>query len=325
MTLSKIAKQANVAVSTVSKAFSDSPEISAETKAIIIKIAKENGCYEKYYKPKYNKKLIAVIFPEMLGNQYAQMATFLEQGITGRNGTMLLSVSSFSPEKQNELIDYYAKYACVDGIIVVEPIGKIKSNSNVPIIQIGLEKDNCDVHAIYADMGDALSKSINLLQKRGHQSIGFVGETYTAKEFELFRSTAARCGVAIQPKFVSVNDYRFHDCGYYGMDEMLKRGAVPTAVYAAYSHIAVGILQRLNEEQLKVPDDISVICLNDINGVPYGNLELSCIRMQLEELCSEAIHLLYRIFTKRHGISKYTITVERQFVEGQSIADRKVE
>ncbi len=322
MTLAKIAKMANVAVSTVSKAFSDSPEISRETKALIMEIAKETGCYEKYYKPKYGKKLIAVICPEMLGNQYAQMATFLEERITQRGGTMVLSVSSFSPEKQDELIDYYAKYAHADGIIVVEPVSKIKAVTEIPIIQISLEHDDGDVHAIYADMGDALSQSINLLQRYGHQNIGFVGEKYTSREFEQFRNTAARCGVVVHPKNVSINDYRFQDCGYYGMDEILKRGSLPTAIFAAYSHIAVGILQRLNEDKIKVPDDISVICLNDINGVPYGNLRLSCIKMQLEEICSETTHLLYRLLAKRHDVSRHTITVERRFVEGDSIAQR---
>lgn len=323
MTLAKIAKLANVAVSTVSKAFSDSPEISNETKEQIMKIAKETGCYEKYYKPKYNKKLIAVICPEMLGVHYAQMATYLEEKITERGGTMLLSVSNFSSEKQADLIDYYIKYAHVDGIIAVEPVAKIKVTTEVPIIQIGLEKATGEVHAIYADMGDALSRSINLLLKKGHHNIGFIGEQYTTKEYDIFRNTAARCGVANNPKYVSINRHRFHDCGYYGIDEMISKGCLPTAVFAAYSHIAVGILQRLSEENLRVPEDISVVCLDDINTVPYGNLKLSCIKMHLEELCSEAIHLLYRIIAKKNNVSKHTITVERQFFEGETICEKK--
>ena len=319
MTLAKIAKMANVAVSTVSKAFSDSPEISSDTKALIIKIAKETGCYEKYYKPKYNKKLFAVICPEVLGVHYSQMATYLEEKISKRGDTMLLAVSNFSPEKQDELINYYSKYAHADGIIAIDPVGKIKATTDVPIIQIGLEKSSGEVHAIFADMGDALSQSINLLLKLGHKSIGFIGEKNTAKEYDFFRSTAAGCGVKMQSRYVSINEHRFQDCGYHGIDEMIRGGCLPSAVFAAYSHIAAGILQRLSEEQLRVPEDISVICLDDIRTTPYGNIRLSCIRMHIEELCSEAIHLLYKIMTKHRSLSKHTITVERQFFEGESI------
>ncbi len=319
MTLAKIAKMANVAVSTVSKAFSDSPEISSETKELIMKIARETGCYEKYYKPKYNKKLIAVICPEVLGIHYSQMATYLEKKISHRGDTTLLAVSNFSPEKQEELINYYAKYAHADGIIVIEPVGKIKAATDVPIIQIGLEKSSGEVHAIFADMGDALHQSINLLLKYGHRSIGFIGEKNTVKEYELFRNTAVGCGVIMHPEYVSINKHRFQDCGYFGIDEMLKNGTLPTAVFAAYSHVAAGIMQRLSEEQLRVPEDISVICLDDISTTPYGNMHLSCIKMHIEELCSEAIHLLYRILARHNSVSKHTITVERQFFEGESI------
>ena len=56
MTLEKLAKIAHVSISTVSKAFSASPEVSAETRRYIFDIAKEHGCFEKYYKEKYNKK-----------------------------------------------------------------------------------------------------------------------------------------------------------------------------------------------------------------------------------------------------------------------------
>ena len=42
-------------------------------------LAKEQGCYEKYYNPKYQKKLIAVLCPEVLGNHYGRMATDMER------------------------------------------------------------------------------------------------------------------------------------------------------------------------------------------------------------------------------------------------------
>ena len=66
MNLAKLAQLANVSVSTVSKAFSDSPEISGQTREIIFNVAKEHGCFDKYYKPVYSKKVIAVIFLTIL-------------------------------------------------------------------------------------------------------------------------------------------------------------------------------------------------------------------------------------------------------------------
>ena len=117
MNLTKLAKLANVSVSTVSKAFADSEEISHATKQMIFDLAREHGCFEKYYKPHYAKKLIAVICPEILGLHYTQMATYFEREINASGGTMALSVSNFSAKAQQELLDYYIHFPMQMGLL----------------------------------------------------------------------------------------------------------------------------------------------------------------------------------------------------------------
>lgn len=319
MTLGKIAKLANVSISTVSKAFSGSSEISEETKKRIFDIAKEKGCYEKYYKPKYEKKIIAVICPELLGIHYSQMVMHMEREIAQNGGTMLVSVSNFSAAAQNGLIEYFTKYIGVDGIIIIEPVGNVKSNSEVPIIQICYENDSKLTHCVKMDISPGLNKAMRTLKELGHTKIGFVGEQYTETEYGYFRDFMQRNGLEINPDYVSVNDYRFYDCGYYGIDALIKNNTLPTAIFSAYSHVNIGIMQRLNEEKLRVPEDISVICMDDIKVEPHKNFEISCIKMHVEDLCSEAIHLMFRVLGGYSSPAKHVITVERQFFEGESI------
>ena len=57
MTLRELAKLANYSVSTVSKAFHGAEDISESTREEIFKIAREHGCFGKYYKEKYQKKI----------------------------------------------------------------------------------------------------------------------------------------------------------------------------------------------------------------------------------------------------------------------------
>lgn len=319
MTLSQIAKAANVSVSTVSKAFSDSSEISKETKDMIIEISKQLGCYEKYYKPKYDKKLIAVICPELLGVHYSQMVTYIEKDVALRNGTTVISVTDFSPSKQDELIDYYVNFAHADGIIVIEPVSEINKSTDIPIVQIALNRDSRNVHCITMDVNNALDEAIRKIKEFGHKKIGFIGDKYTTNELDLIKKHISANELELQEKYISVNEYRFFDCGYYGMDKLIREKSLPTVVFAAYSHIATGILQRLNEEHISVAEEISVICMDDIAVLPYNSPDLSCIRMHLDELCSEAIHLIYRIFSKRYTFSKHTITVKREFYQGETL------
>ena len=158
MTLTKLAQLANVSVSTVSKALSDSHEISEPTKNMIIEIAKKHGCFEKYYKPKYQKKVICVICPEILGVHYTQMANNIEKKIASLGGTTILGVSNFSEKTQNDLIEYYTKFLNADGIIVIEPQGRIKNDTQTPIVEIGIESEAVDTDCVRMDISNAIQE-----------------------------------------------------------------------------------------------------------------------------------------------------------------------
>ena len=319
MNLSKLAQIANVSVSTVSKAFSDSNEISEQTKEMIFNVAKEYGCFEKYYKPTYPKKVISVICPEMLGIHYTQMATFLSNEISLRDGTMVLSVSDFSAHKEQELIDYYTRFSRADGIIVIEPACVIKNNTDIPIVQIGMDNESKNVDCVNVVANDAMNNALRYLIGKNHKKIAFIGEKYTEQEYEYFVSALNRLNLNADSNLISISDMRFYDAGYYEMDKFIKQNDIPDVIFAAYSHIAVGILQRLKEEGLSVPGDVSVICMDDITSVPYSDIELSCIKMHLDEVCATALDLLYQKIEKSYIKAKRSVTIIREFKKGESV------
>lgn len=319
MNLAKLAQLANVSVSTVSKAFSDSPEISSHTREIIFNVAKEYGCFDKYYKPVYSKKVIAVICPEMLGIHYTQMATFLSEKISSRNGIMLLSAHDFSGEKNQELIDYYTKFCKVDGIIVIEPSAVIKNNTDIPVVQIGSDNEAKNVDCVNVVINEAMDDAFEYLLKNNYEKIGFIGEKYARPEYEYFNSTAEKFKVKISEKHVSISNMRFYDAGYYAMEQFINNRDIPNVIFAAYSHIAIGILQRLKEEKLSVPKDVSLICMDDISSVPYSDIKLSCIKMHLDEVCDTALDLLYKKIEGMQSNAKRSVSIIREFLTGDSL------
>ncbi len=319
MNLSKLAQLANVSVSTVSKAFSDSSEISEQTKEMIFSVAKDNNCFDKYYKPKYSKKVIAVICPEIIGVHYSQMATFLSNEISLHDGTMLISVSNFSKKKQEELIDYYTRFVHADGIIIIEPADVIKNNTDIPIVQIGPDNDSKNVDCVNVVVDQAMNDAMSYIKRKGLHKIGFIGETYAEPEYEFFVDGMNANDFKTDEKYIIVSDKRFYDAGYYGMDELIRKENIPDVIFAAYSHIAVGVMQRLKEEKLSIPNDISLICMDDIASDPYSDLKLSSIKMHFDELCATALDILYQKIEKKYIRAKRCITVTREFDKGETI------
>jgi DNA-binding LacI/PurR family transcriptional regulator len=91
MTMRELAKLANVSFSTVSKAFTEAEDVSRETKEYIFKIAKQNGCFGKFYKGKYSKKIIAIITPEIISDYYTIYVEKLRQLIEKNDGIAIIS------------------------------------------------------------------------------------------------------------------------------------------------------------------------------------------------------------------------------------------
>ena len=136
MTMRELAKLANVSVSTVSKAFCDADDVSYETKQYIFDIAKQHGCYGKYYKGKYSNKIIAIICPELVSNYYSNYVGLLQKIIESNNCIPIISADHFDKGTQAELIEYYASYLKVDGIIVLGLRTPIKKGYNSPIVAL---------------------------------------------------------------------------------------------------------------------------------------------------------------------------------------------
>ena len=103
MTLTKLAELTGVSVSTVSKAFSGSPDIGKETRERIFQIAKEQGCFDKYNKHRFEKKIIAVLCPELGSDLYSETVNCLMKYIEEAGALMTLSVTGFDAEREKEL------------------------------------------------------------------------------------------------------------------------------------------------------------------------------------------------------------------------------
>ena len=150
ITLTKLAKLANVSVSTASKAFSGSSEVNDETRDLIFKVAKENGCFKRFYNVKYPKLVIAVIAPEFESRYYTRYLSILQGVLAEKNCEICVSTTDFSAERENELIDYYYCHSNVDGIIVIASISQTRFDDKyeIPVVYMGnvISEDNTKNH-----------------------------------------------------------------------------------------------------------------------------------------------------------------------------------
>ena len=288
ITLSKIAKEAHVSVSTASKAFSGSPEVNEETRQAIFEVAKRYGCFKKFFNAKYSKYVIAIICPEFGSIHYANYLSFLRQNLEQKNCDICVAESGFSAEKEAELLNYYYKHADVDAVIVIEPCCQIPEHADLPVLLLGPIDENGDCPSVFCDVDAALEESISFLKSKGVDKIGFLGEKLTNRKLTHFRNALDRQNLPYNEAYVQIADQRFEPGGYMAMEKLMQEPSLPRAVICAYDAMAIGAIRCIADHGLRVPEDIAVLGMDDIPQAPYLNPPLASIDSQVDALCALA-------------------------------------
>lgn len=318
MTLSKLAQIAHVSVSTVSKAFSASKEVSVETRKYIFEIAKQQGCFEKYYRENYNKKVVAVICPELCSEYYSSLVTFIERRLAAEDCTTLLSVTNFELQKEMDIINYYRCFAKVSGLVILDKTKELPVVENLPCVGIGGNAERGDMDNVHID-DEGMEQAVQCFKKNGHTDIAFFGEKLTTAREKRFIELVRENGLTIRHECVFRSDLRFEKAGEWCADQLLKLENKPTAFFAAYDYIALGAVNKLKSEGCIVPNDFSVISTNNIQTTGYEDISLTSVKVDFEKIADAAIGLLLdRI--ENPGKKYESATFKTELVERKSVA-----
>ena len=306
MTMRELAKLANVSVSTVSKAFGDSDDISPETKKHIFQVAKQYGVYGKYYKGKYPKKIIAVVVPELRSAFYASYVERLQTIIEQHGGIAIISTDEFDGDKQAELVEYYASYLQVDGILVFSLKKPLKKACRqIPIVSLHTCGDP-DVDSVKCDLRTPFREAMTFLFEKGHRRFAFIGEALTLEKSAYFASLADALGV---PYDIVTCTHRFEAGGEEAVEAILGLPQFPTAILCGYDNIALGIIKKLQEQGYTTPRDYAIIGMDNIDAAKYSQTSLSTIDSGTDEICMIAYELLEKKMQNIYYRCRREITV----------------
>jgi len=320
----KIAKIANVSVSTVSKALSGSSEINRMTAEKIRRIAIDEG----YFKEKSKRKreyasdasfLIAVIVPEIMGFHYANIVTCIKNHVESKGGHIAIYISDFDPQKGTELLESIILYGATDGVIMFsQPTLSFKPN--IPIVCCCNAVD-CGCDTIDCDSSTVIGAAVEYLSKLGHTQIGYVGEPHTAATAMRFEDAVKQSGLVYQEEYTYIIDARFEQIGHMAALEILRQKNKPTAVIAAYDEVALGLISTLAHNGIRVPEELSVMGINNIPSGAHAQIPLTSVDTFSEEQYKTAVDLLYdKIFTENQTVRH--ITIEPRIIERETTKAR---
>ena len=331
-TLKQIAKEFEVSISTVSKALSDSPEISEATKIKIQEYAKLQN-----YKPNSIAKnlknqrtnTIGVIIPNILNPFFAKVFSGIEKAALAKGYNVITGISNESHDKEMQVMDMLNN-GTIDGFIVsvAEETQSKKEyqhfkeiiNSGTPIVMFDRVAEGivCDKVIVddFESSFDATqhliklgSKKIALLSTISNLSVGQLRVEGYQKALEVNK-------IKMEPNLLVIeNDIESFDTK---LASLFKNEKVD-AVFALDEHASTMAMKLAIKKGIKIPEQLNIIGFAD--GVWSKRLtpSLSTVSQHAPEIGAKAAELLInKLNTKDEFYQHQTVVIKTELRQRES-------
>lgn len=310
MTLKEIAALAGVSPSTVSRVINHS-ERSAASKPVqekIWEIVRTSGYTPNSTArnlrlgipdslPASNKKTIACIFARssQINNSpfFSQISRAVELEAFQQGYTMKYSFSAYDLNDDN-VKDAIANNQ-VDGVVVLgrfdKPLLNFLTDHYKFVVYTGLNDVDANFDRIICDGYDISMAAIHYLATLGHTQIAYIGEKTKECRYRGYCDGLKREGMDFNRKLV-VNVPLSSDGGYSGTKDLFKRNIPFSAIFCANDLTAIGAMKAIKEQGLSIPDDISVMGIDDIETAGYVTPMLTTVHIPMDELGRMAVKML---------------------------------
>ena len=216
----------------------------------------------------------------------------------------------------------FAEYVKVDGIIVLSGEAKNIPETGVPIIHYKERQTfNPRVDTFSSECKSAVGLAVEYLKESGHRDIAFIGELLTNIKLEYFLDAMREQGLKADDSFIRTSHSRCEEAGFSEMEKLLSLNRRPTAIMCAYDTIAFGAIDAIKQHGLRVPEDFSIIGMNDVRTAVYSGIGLTTVR----EVPDEVFSMMTDLLCKRmdgSNVPRQAVTVHGELIKRQSVAKR---
>ena len=304
VTISELAKLADVSKSTISKALNGQPGVGEDTRQRILKLAEQHNyspnAFGKGLKSKRSGN-IGVIFcreqQPLSGNPfYSRVLEGLEAELAYNNYNLVLQLI---PQNSPPELPKMVKEHSVDGLILVGVLDlKLVEriiDTEIPVILVDPKVSFNQCSQVVIDNENGAFKAVNYLIEHGNREIGFVSGELSRlsfkQRFDGYKKALEFSKIPLRDKWIKSGGI---ESGYTFVQELLELEETPTAIFAANDNNAFFGAKAIRYAGLQTPDDISIVGFDDVDLARFSYPPLTTIRVYKEELGSLAVRNLIK-------------------------------
>ena len=303
--LEDIAKRCGVSVSTVSRALSGEKGVSAELRQSVQEVARAIR-YALPIEIGGTRVVLATSRAAMVDYARNQFSWYVLEGLRKRAELMGIEII-VAPITDSDVSTILAleKDASVSGVIfltVDDPqILDIAAKFTKPVVLVNSDDPLMRLSSVLPCNRSAARLGADYLVSQGHRNIAFLmcpGRRTIEQRLDGWRDALRQHGLSAPDSLImAVSDW-LPELAEQAVTDRLRSGKDEfTAILCAGDNLAVGVLRAMVNLGLRVPEDLSVVGMNDLPFTQYTDPPLTTIHLPVAEMGSTALELLQEMMS----------------------------
>lgn len=227
---------------------------------------------------------------------YQSLLSSVESKAGSYNFTIPFIATSAEIEECRSLDSFFPK---LDGIILMNTLSPdIYSfiKRNIPAI-VGIDTAHKDIDNIIYDHFEAASLAVSALYDKGYRDIGFIGASdnnsilENSKRFRGFLGEMNARGLQVRKETCINCHWNESEC-HSAIKKLISKNALPKAFVVSSDLMAMAVLRSLYDFNIKVPEQVAVMGITNIEMARFSNPPLSTINVPMREMGMASVDAL---------------------------------
>lgn len=303
MDIREIARRAKVSTATVSRTINRVPTVDPQLAKRVWRIVDELGYYPNTQARALvlgKTRIFGLIVSEITNPFFPEIVQTFENLAVENNYEILLTSTVHDPKRMESAVRRMIERR-VDGVAILtfgmeESLIEHLRDRKVPLVFVDVGPDVPGVANIRINYLSGIRQAVQHLAALRHVRIAFISGPQHLKSAAARRDAfkAAMTEIGLSPDLIVIGNHRMEG-GMQAFHELHGLSDPPTAVLCSNDMTAIGVVREAYDQNVKIPDELSVVGFDDIHLTEFTIPPLTTVQMSQHELAKIAFQALLNV------------------------------
>lgn len=304
-TIREVARLAGVSVATVSKTLNRSGKVSDDLQQRVTVAAQALG-YAPHASARSLRsgatRILGLLVADLANPYFLKLVETIERLSSAAGYSVILCNSAEDPEREERHLAMLLSQRA-DGAFIIPTrqswSGRLAALSSLPVpgILVDRQIDGLDLDSVTTDNITLGRLAARHLDDLGHKRVAVImgsqDHQIARHRLDGFRAGFAERGVTLDECLIEKNNFT-EETGYSAALRLLSIAEPPTAVFATNNHLALGLLRAIGERDISVPDQLSVVAVDELPWAGLVRPGITVATQPSEAIAETAVSTLLR-------------------------------